>query len=97
MFTFGYRDRKWRIVKDVCFLAIAVLLVVKGRTFGIILGALAGYWYGRDLVWQIQALRSEKPAREHDIKAPEKPASDSGKITITDLSDAKEVNFEKER
>ncbi len=41
MFTFGYRDRKWRIVKDICFVAVAILLLVRGGTFGIILGALA--------------------------------------------------------
>ena len=98
MFTFGYRDRKWRIVKDICFVAVAILLLVRGGTFGIILGALAAYWYGRDLYVQVQALRAEKPAREPEIKTSgTKSASDSGKITITDLSDAKEVNFEKER
>ena len=89
MFTFGYRDRKWRIVKDVCFVAVALVLVVKGRVFGIILGALAAFWYGRDLVWQVQALKAEKPAKE--------TPGDKDKITITDLSDAKEVDYEKER
>ena len=62
-------------------------------------GALGAFWYGRDAYFQAKALWQEK-----HYKAPEAPKDgpntqapqDDGKVTITNLSDAKEVDFEKE-
>ena len=101
MFSFGYRDRKWRIVKDVCFSLVGLLLIWRGSFLGTIIGAAALAWYGYDCVLQYRALKAERKA----AAAQDQPTRNSGpstaqqdgKITITDLSDAKEVNFEKEQ
>ena len=101
MFSFGFRDRKWRIVKDICFSVVGLILIWKGRSLAVIIGAAALAWYGYDCVLQYRALKAERKA----AAAQDQPTRNSGpstaqqdgKITITDLSDAKEVNFEKEQ
>ena len=101
MFSFGYRDRKWRIFKDICFSLVGVVLIWKGSILGVIIGAAALAWYGYDCILQCKALKAEKDAAAQQDQptrssGPSTPSQD-GKITITDLSDAKEVNFEKEQ
>ena len=88
--------------KDLLFLLLGVVLIVKGRFFGAVVGVLALLWYGRDFSLRIKALgqtkesrrdveRSSEPRRPDDA-----PVVDDGKIQVTDLSGAKEVDFEKE-
>ena len=95
MFSFGYRDRKWQIIKDICFILLGLVLIWKGRFFGVLLGAAALFWYGYNLYLLIQIGKAEK-AQQREASAPQQEPADEGKITITNLSDAKEVNFEKE-
>ena len=100
MFSFGYMDRKWRIIKDVCFIAIAVVLILRTGFFGILVGALALVWYGRDLYVLLRAAKLEKDAQKVQTRTQSPPEHTSeaqdGKITVTDLSGAKEVDFKKE-
>ena len=99
MFSFGYRDRKWRIIKDICFLLIGAFLIWKGRFFGVLIGAGAISWYGYDLYLQFKLRKMEKEqqaaASQPQQQAPSQE-QESGRITITDLSDVKEARFEKE-
>jgi uncharacterized membrane protein len=92
MFSFGYRDRKWRIFKDIVFVIVAVVLILRAGFWGILIGALALLWYGWDLYTQLRAMKLEKEA-EKVQSSPASPADD-GKITVTD--GAREVNYEKE-
>ena len=88
--------------KDLLFLLLGVFLIVKGRFFGAVVGGLMLLWYGRDFSFRIKQLgqtkesrrdveRSSEPRRPDDA-----PVVDDGKIQVTDLSGAKEVDFEKE-
>ena len=88
--------------KDLLFILVALFLIVKGRFLGAVVGVLALLWYGRDFSLRIKALgqtkesrrdveRSSEPRRPDDA-----PVVDDGKIQVTDLSGAKEVDFEKE-
>lgn len=88
-------NRNWILVKDVAFIAIGVLLMVRTGFFGILIGGLAVIWYGRDLYFRLAALKAAK-AQEKAAQRPSQPSPEEGKIRITDLSDAKEVDFEKE-
>ena len=87
MINIGYNNRWVRLIKDVLFVAVAVFIMVRGRTLGFVLGLLFAYWYGRDAYFQAKALWQEKTYQA--------PAQDDN-ITVTNLSDAKEVDFEKE-
>ena len=97
----GYNNRWVRLIKDILFVALACWILSRGGVLAIILGALGVFWYGRDAYYQIKALWQEK-----HYKAPEAPGStkdgpttqapDDGKVTITNLSDAKEVDYTKE-
>ena len=89
--------------KDLLFMLIAVFLIVKGRFLGAVIGVLALLWYGRDFSYRIKTLGAAKePKREpvehpSDTKRPDDtPIVDDGKIQVTDLSRAKEVDYEKE-
>lgn len=90
------KDRTWTIIKDVVFILIGGLLIAKGGFFGAILGMLAIGWYGWQLYATIQLLRLEKRRRKEEEAAVRTPSPEEGKITVTDLSRAKEVDFEKE-
>ena len=88
--------------KDLLFLLLGVFLIVKGRFFGAVVGVLALLWYGRDFSLRIKALGQTKESRR-DVERPSEPRRpddtpivDDGKIQVTDLSGAKEVDFEKE-
>ena len=89
--------------KDLLFILIALFLIVKGRFLGAVIGVLALVWYGRDFSFRIKQLgASKEPGREPverpaEQKRPDStPIVDDGKIQVTDLSGAKEVDFEKE-
>ena len=88
--------------KDLLFMLIALFLIVKGRFLGAVIGVLALLWYGRDFSFRIRQLGQTKESRR-DVERPSEPRRpddapvvDDGKIQVTDLSGAKEVDFEKE-
>ena len=88
--------------KDLLFILVALFLIVKGRFLGAVVGVLALLWYGRDFSFRIRQLGQTKESRR-DVERPSEPRRpddapvvDDGKIQVTDLSGAKEVDFEKE-
>ena len=89
--------------KDILFILVSLFLIVKVRRFGAILGILGLVWYGRDFWLRIKRLQASKEPRRDPVertsgaKRPDSPSVvDDGKIQVTDLSGAKEVDFEKE-
>jgi hypothetical protein len=89
--------------KDLLFILIALFLIVKGRFLGAVIGVLALVWYGRDFSFRIKQLGAVKEPRRDGVERPSEskraddtPIVDDGKIQVTDLSGAKEVDFEKE-
>ena len=89
--------------KDLLFILIALFLIVKGRFLGAVIGVLALLWYGRDFSLRIKALGASAEPRREPVERPSEPRRpddapvvDDGKIQVTDLSGAKEVDFEKE-
>ena len=94
MMYLGYNNRWLRLAKDLIFVALAFWLLSTRRPIAVLVALLGGYWYARDAYYQAKALWQEK-----HYKAPETETSapkGDGKITVTDLSDAKEVHYEKE-
>ena len=101
MMNLGFNNRWVRLVKDLLFVAVAVWLITKSNFFAVALGILALWWYGRDAWFQAKALWQEKhyvPRGQAPEQGPIKqPGTESdGKITVTNLSDAKEVDYEKD-
>ena len=94
MMNLGYNNRWVRLAKDLLFCALCVWFILMRRPFAMIVGILGLGWYARDAFFQIKVLWQEKhyKAPQPDIKA----APKDDKITATNLSDAKEVIFEKE-
>ena len=89
--------------KDLLFLLLGVCLIVKGRFLGALVGILMLLWYGRDISFQIRQLGQAKDSGRDSVKRPadsqrssDTPIEDNGKIQVTDLSGAKEVDYEKE-
>ena len=89
--------------KDLLFILIALFLIVKGRFLGAVIGVLALVWYGRDFSFRIKQLGATKEPKREPVERPSEtkraddtPIVDDGKIQVTDLSGAKEVDFEKE-
>ena len=90
--------------KDLLFILVAVFLIVKGRFLGAVVGVLALIWYGRDFSYRIKMLGATGEPGRKPVERPSEPKReedspivvDGGKIQVTDLSDAKEVDFEKE-
>ena len=89
--------------KDLLFILIALFLIVKGRFLGAVIGVLALLWYGRDFSYWIKALGAVKEPGRDGVERPSEPKRtedtpivDDGKIQVTDLSGAKEVDYEKE-
>jgi hypothetical protein len=88
--------------KDLLFILVSLFLIVRVRRLGAVLGILGLVWYGRDFWFRLKALQASKePKREpverpSDARRPDTPIVDDGKIQVTDLSGAKEVDFEKE-
>ena len=76
-------DRKWIIIKDAVFVALAVWIISRGTFWAILIGAVALAWYGRDLYIQISVKKPHKTAKQ-----------EGGRITVS--HDAKEVDYTKE-
>lgn len=95
-----YNNRTIRLVKDILFVALAVFLLTRPSIWAILFGALFAFWYGRDAYYQAKALWQEKHYKPKDTApkpGPSQPSqTDDGKITVTDLSDVKEVDYKKE-
>ena len=89
--------------KDLLFILVALFLIVKGRFLGAVVGVLALLWYGRDFSFRIKQLGQTADSNRDGVERPSEtrraddtPIVDDGKIQVTDLSGAKEVDFEKE-
>ena len=89
--------------KDLLFILVALFLIVKGRFLGAVIGVLAIIWYGRDFLYRAKLFLGAKEPRRDTVerrseprRTEDTPIVDDGKIQVTDLSDAKEVDFEKE-
>ncbi len=89
--------------KDLLFILVALFLIVKGRFLGAVVGVLALLWYGRDFSFRIRQLGQADGSKRDNVERPSEtrraddtPIVDDGKIQVTDLSGAKEVDFEKE-
>jgi len=91
MMNLGFNNRWVRLAKDLLFVAICCWLFTRHSILAVIVGVLGAYWYGRDAYFQVKAIWQEKTYR-----APQPEKEDDGKITVTDLSDVKEVEFKKE-
>ena len=89
--------------KDLLFILVALFLVVRGRFLGAVIGILAILWYGRDFWYRVKYLLSAREPKRDTVEHPAEPKRqedapiiDDGKIQVTDLSGAKEVDYEKE-
>ena len=96
MMNFGYNNRWIRLVKDLLFVGLGIWLITTGKILAVIIGVLGLYWYGRDAYFQAKALWQEKHYQPATDNTPKAEPKEDGKITVTDLSNTKEVNFEKE-
>ena len=99
MINLGYNNRWVRLIKDVLFVALCCWILTRKSVLAVIVGAMGLVWYGRDAWYQAKTLWQEKtykapPRPQEDGPITQAPADD--KITVTDLTDAKEVDFEKE-
>lgn len=99
MINLGYNNRWVRLIKDVLFVALCCWILTRKSVLAVIVGAMGLVWYGRDAWYQAKALWQEKtykapPRQQEESPITQAPADD--KITVTDLTDAKEVDFEKE-
>jgi hypothetical protein len=91
------------LVKDLAFIAVGCFLILRTGFLGKIVGALAIIWYGRDLWYRGKAWLGVRETDRGPVERPSEtrrpedaPIIDDGKIQVTDLSGAKEVDFEKE-
>ena len=89
--------------KDLLFILVALFLIVRGRFLGAVFGILALLWYGRDFWYRVKYLVGTKEPKRDTVEPPaeskrqeDAPIVDDGRIQVTDLSGAKEVDFEKE-
>ena len=89
--------------KDILFILVSLFLIVRVRRIGAILGILGLIWYGRDLWYRIRRIQASKEPKRDTVERPAEqkrtdgtPVVDDGKIQVTDLSGAKEVDYEKE-
>ena len=99
MMNIGYNNRWVRLIKDILFMCLAGWILTRSSVVAVILGALGLAWYGRDAYYQIKVLWQEKhykPRTENNTAGPTTQAPADDKVTITNLSDAKEVDFTKE-
>ena len=89
MMNIGYNNRWVRLIKDILFMCLAGWILTRSSVMAVILGALGLAWYGRDAYYQIKVLWQEKHYKP-------RTEENDDKVTITNLSDAKEVDFTKE-
>lgn len=94
MANLGYKHRWMRIAKDILFSAVALWLIARGGFLGKLLGLFGVFYYGRDAFRQAESLRQEKSFEARENRQTRENSEE--KITITDLSDTKEVDYEKE-
>ena len=95
MMNFGYNNRWIRLVKDLLFAGLGAWLVSRTSFLAVLVGILAIFWYGRDAWFQIKVLWQEKHYKAPEPSPKAAPRED-GKITVTNPSDVKEVDFNKE-
>ena len=91
----GYNNRWIRLIKDIVFVGLGVWLVTRSSWLAVFLGILGIFWYGRDAWYQAKVLWQEKhykPATD----TPPQSAPRNDKITVTNPSDVKEVDYNKE-
>ena len=95
MMNFGYNNRWVRLIKDLVFVGIAVWLFTLRNFLAGFVAILAIAWYGRDAFYQAKVLWQEK-----HYHAPEdnniRTAPKDDKITVTNPSSVKEVDYDKE-
>ena len=95
MMNFGYNNRWVRLIKDLVFVGIAVWLFTLRNFLAGFVAILAIAWYGRDAYYQAKVLWQEK-----HYQAPEdntvRTAPKDDKITVTNPSSVKEVDYDKE-
>ena len=99
MMNIGYNNRWVRLIKDILFMCLAGWILTRSSVVAVVLGALGLAWYGRDAYYQIKVLWQEKhykPRTENNTGGPTTQAPADDKVTITDLSDVKEVDYKKE-
>jgi hypothetical protein len=91
------------LAKDAVFVVVGCFLILRTGFLGKIVGALAILWYGRDLWYRGKAWLGSRETDRGPVERPSEtrrtedaPIIDDGKIQVTDLSGAKEVDFEKE-
>ena len=89
--------------KDLLFIVLGCFLIVKGRFLGAVIGVLAIIWYGRDFLYRAKLFLGAKEPKRDTVerqseprRTEDTPIVDDGRIQVTDLSDAKEVDFEKD-
>ena len=89
--------------KDLLFILIALFLIVRVRRLGAVIGVLALIWYGRDFWYRVTYLVGTKEPKRDTVEHPaeskrqeDAPIVGDGRIQVTDLSGAKEVDYEKE-
>ncbi len=96
MINFGYNNRWIRLVKDLLFFAVGVWLTSRASLLAVLVGIMAIFWYGRDAWFQAKVLWQEKhykaPAENNTVRT----APKDDKITVTNPSGVKEVDFDKE-
>lgn len=91
-------NRHIRLIKDILFVAVCIWLISMSKMLAVLVGILGLAWYGRDAYYQIKAIWQEKtykgPEAPKDGPTTTPPPDD--KITVTNLDDAKEVDYTKE-
>ena len=91
----GYNNRWIRLIKDIVFVGLGVWLVTRSSWLAVFIGVLGIFWYGRDAWYQAKVLWQEKHYRPAtDTTHQSAPRND--KITVTNPSDVKEVDYNKE-
>ena len=95
MFTFGYNSRKGTLIKTLVVLGFGIAGLATRTAFGRILGIVLVVIAVRDLLRLLSTGKKEK-APEEAGKQDGKPAPREDGLKITDLSDAREVEYKKE-
>ncbi len=97
------RNNLMVLAKDALFILAGCVLILRMGFLGRVIGALAVIWYGRDFYLRLKLLLGREEPRKAPVERPSEPARDpdapiidDGRIQVTDLSGAKEVDFEKE-
>lgn len=91
------------LAKDALFILAGLVLFLFTGFLGRVVGIVAVIWYGRDLFQRIQLQSSSREPRRDPVERPsgsardaDTPIIDDGRIQVTDLNSAREVDFEKE-